>query len=162
MLRGVAGPGQRQGEGETVMPDAFLVGVDGSESSHRAAKFAAGRATAGNARLVVAHVIEWSPYTFNTPEENEMRHKRREEEIERARTQVLDPLVAELRVGGLAVEGVVRHGHAAEVLTALAKEFGVTQTFIGRVGHSRIAALLFGSVAGSLVQISPVPVTVVP
>lgn len=144
------------------MPDIFLVGVDGSESSHRAAKFAAAHASAGKARLVVAYVIEWSPYSFNTPEENEQRHKRREEEIERARTQVLDPLVAELGAGGLAVEGVVRHGHAAEVLSGLASEFGATQIFIGRVGHARIAALLFGTVAGALVQISPVPVTVVP
>jgi nucleotide-binding universal stress UspA family protein len=91
-----------------------------------------------------------------------MRHKRREEEIGRARTQVLDPLVAELRAGGLVVEGLVRHGHAAEALSGLASELGVAQVFIGRIGHSKIAALLFGSVAGSLVQVSPVPVTVVP
>lgn len=144
------------------MPETVLVGVDGSESSHRAAHFAAAHAKAGKARLAVAYVIEWSPYTFNTPEENEMRHKRREEEIERARTQVLDPLVAEVQAGGLPVEGVVRHGHAAEVLSGLATELGASQIFIGRIGHTRIAALLFGSVAGTLVQISPVPVTVVP
>jgi len=144
------------------MTDTMLVGVDGSESSRRAADFAAARARAGSARLVVAYVIEWSPYTFNTPEENEVRHKRREEEIERAQTQVLDPLVAELRATGIEVEGVVRHGHAAEVLGGLAREFGAAQIFIGRVGHSRIAALLFGSVTATLVQISPVPVTVVP
>jgi nucleotide-binding universal stress UspA family protein len=111
---------------------------------------------------VAAYVIEWSPYTFNTPEENEQRHKRREEEIERARTQVLDPLVATLRSSGLEVEGVVRHGHAAQVLSDLAVEHGAAQIFIGRRGISKIAALLFGSVAGSLVQVSPVPVTVVP
>jgi nucleotide-binding universal stress UspA family protein len=144
------------------MTDAMLVGVDGSESSRRAADFAGARARAGNAHVVVAYVIEWSPYTFNTPEENEMRHKRREEEIERARTQVLDPLVAELRAAGVEVEGVVRHGHAAEVLSGLAGELRAAQIFVGRVGQSRIAALLFGSVTVSLVQISPVPVTVVP
>ena len=144
------------------MTEAMLVGVDGSESSRRAADFAAARVRAGSARLVAAYVIEWSPYTFNTPEENELRHRRREEEIERARTQVLDPLVAEVRAGGVEVEGVVRHGHAAEVLSGLAREFGATQVFVGRVGQSRITALLFGSVAVSLVQISPVPVTVVP
>ena len=33
---------------------------------------------------------------------------------------------------------------------------------IGRRGLSRLQTMLFGSVAGSLVQISPVPVTVVP
>lgn len=144
------------------MTDTMLVGVDGSESGRRAADFAAARARAAGARLVVAFVIEWSPYTFNTPEENEQRHKRREEEIERATSHVLDPLVDELRASGLEVEGVVRHGHPAEVLSGLAQEHGAEQIFIGRRGTSRIAALLFGSVAGTLVQVSPVPVTVVP
>lgn len=144
------------------MTDTMLVGVDGSESGRRAADCAAARARAAGARLVVAFVIEWSPYTFNTPEENEQRHKRREEEIERARTHVLDPLVGELRASGLEVEGVVRHGNPAEVLGGLAQEHGAAQIFIGRRGMSRIAALLFGSVAGSLVQVAPVPVTVVP
>ena len=144
------------------MTDTMLVGVDGSESSRRAADFAAARARAGDGRLVLAYVIEWSPYTFNTPQENEVRHKRRLEEIERAKTQVLDPLIAELRASGVEVEGAVRHGHAAEVLSGLAREFGAAQIFVGRLGHSRIAALLFGSVAVGLVQISPVPVTVVP
>ena len=60
------------------------------------------------------------------------------------------------------VEGVVRHGHAAQVLSDLAGETGADQIFIGRRGLSKLQALLFGSVAGSLVQISPVPVTVIP
>lgn len=144
------------------MTDTLLVGVDGSDGGRRAADFAAARVKTGNARLVVAYVIEWSPYTFNTPEENEMRHKRREEEIERAKAQVLDPLVAALKSTGVQVEGLVRHGHAAEVLCDLARETGASQIFIGRRGLSKLQALLFGSVAGSLVQISQVPVTVIP
>jgi nucleotide-binding universal stress UspA family protein len=141
--------------------DTMLVGVDGSESSRRAADFATMRAKAARARLVVAYVIEWSPYSFNTPEENAQRHKRREDEIARAEAH-LDPLLGELRAAGIEIEGVVRHGHPAEVLSALAGEYGAAQIFIGRRGVSKIAAMLFGSVAGSLVQVSPVPVTVVP
>lgn len=144
------------------MTDTMLVGVDGSDSGRRAVDFAMARAKASAARVVVAYVIEWSPYTFNTPEENEARHKRREEEVERAQTQVLDPLVATLRDSGVAVDSVVRHGHPAEVMCGLANELGATQIFIGRRGTSKVAALLFGSVAGSLVQVAPVPVTVVP
>jgi nucleotide-binding universal stress UspA family protein len=146
---------------ELIMTDTMLVGTDGSDASRRAADFATLRAKASGARLVVAYVIEWSPYTFNTPEENEQRHKRREEEIARAEAH-LAPLLGELRAAGLEVEGVVRHGHAAETLSALAVEYDAAQIFIGRRGVSKIAAMLFGSVAGSLVQISPVPVTVVP
>ena len=144
------------------MTDTLLVGVDGSECGRRAADFAVAHAKTGHARLVVAYVIEWSPYTFNTPEENEIRHKRREEEIQRAQTQVLDPLVSSLKGSGVEVEGVVKHGHPAQVLNDLARERGATEIFIGRRGHSKLAAMLFGSVAGTLVQISPIPVTVVP
>ena len=144
------------------MTDTLLVGVDGSDGGVRAADFAARRAKDGNARLIVAYVIEWSPYSFNTPEENEQRHKRREEEISRAESEILKPLVESLTKDGIKAEGMVRHGHAAEVLSTLATENKASQIFIGRRGLSKMKALLFGSVAGSLVQISPVPVTVIP
>ena len=74
----------------------------------------------------------------------------------------MQPLVASLKSDGVDVEGAVRHGHAAEVLSQLASERQAGQIFIGRRGLSRLQTMLFGSVAGSLVQISPVPVTVVP
>ncbi len=144
------------------MPDTLLVGVDGSDGGARAAKFAAARARESGARLVIAYVIEWSPYTFNTPEENEVRHKRREEEISRARSEVLQPILDVLNESGGIAEGVVRHGHAADVLSRLAVEHQASQVFIGRRGLSKLQALLFGSTAGSLVQVSPVPVTVIP
>lgn len=144
------------------MAEVLLVGVDGSECCNRAVEFAADRAKASGARLLVAFVIEWSRYTFNTPEENEERHKRREEEIERARAEVLEPLLARLKAGGTDAEGVVRHGHVAEVLSGLATEHKAVQIFIGRIGQSKIKTLLYGSVPGTLVQISSVPVTVVP
>ena len=76
------------------MTKVLLVGIDGSKCGERALEYAAEWAAASGHQLIVAHVIEWSPYTFNTPEENEMRHKRREEEIERAKAQVLDPFAA--------------------------------------------------------------------
>ena len=71
---------------DTHAAECFLVGVDDSDCSRRALDFASRRARAMGARLVVVYVIEWSPYSFNTPEENEQRHKRREEEIEQAFT----------------------------------------------------------------------------
>ena len=144
------------------MTDILLVGVDGSAGGARAVEFAARCAKGGDARLIVAYVIEWSPYSFNTLEENEQRHKRREDEISRAENEVLGPLVGSLAKAGVKAKGVVRHGHAAEVLSGLARECNAGQIFIGRRGLSKLEALLFGSVAGSLVQISPVPITVIP
>lgn len=144
------------------MTNTFLVAVDGSEGSLRAAEYAAERAKASKANLILAYIIEWSPYSFHTPDELAERHKRREEEIERAQTMVLGPVLKSVKDKGIDAETVVNHGSPSESLSELATERNATQIFIGRKGESRMAALLFGSVVGSLVQTSPVPVTVVP
>lgn len=144
------------------MTNTFLVAVDGSAGSLRATEYAAERAKASQAKLVLAYVIEWSPYSFHTPEELAERHKRREEEIERAQSTVLGPALKSVKDKGVDAETIVQHGHPSETLIQLAADQDATQIFIGRKGESRITALLFGSVAGSLVQTSPVPVTVVP
>ena len=144
------------------MSNKMLVGVDGCRCSLRAAEFAAQQARLGNAHLIVVYVIEWSPYTFNTPEENEVRHKRREEEIEQAQEKVLDPLLDSLRKAGTDVFGLVRHGKPAAVINDLAAEHRAVQIFVGRVGESSLKELVFGGVVSKLVQTSKGAVTVVP
>jgi len=144
------------------MSKMLLVGFDCSECSNRALEYAADRAEVSKAHLIVAHVIDWSPYTFNTPQENEERHKRREDELDRVHKEIVDPVVSALRERGIYARGVIRHGHPAETLSAVAKELGVTSIIIGKTGSSRIKTQLFGSVANTLVQISEQPVTVVP
>lgn len=144
------------------MAGKILVGIDGSDGGQRALDFARERALLSGEEVVVAYVIEWSPYTFNTPLENERRHQRREEELTQAQHSVLDPALEQLRESGVSVTGVVRHGHAARVIAGLAEEQETCMIIIGRRGLTGIKSILFGSVAGSLVQIANVPVTVVP
>jgi nucleotide-binding universal stress UspA family protein len=138
-----------------------LVGVDGSDSARRAVAFARDRAQLTGAELVLAHVIPWSPYSFTTPEENEVRHIRREAELAAAREQILEPAAA---VVGDAVPctTVVRHGHRAELLCGLAREYDAVHILVGRTGEGRLRAALFGSVPSQLIQMADVPVTVVP
>jgi nucleotide-binding universal stress UspA family protein len=144
------------------MTQVLLVGTDCSDCSQRAVDYAANWAKLADSHLFVVHVIQWSPYTFNTPQENEERHKRREDELDRARSQILNPILEDLLGKGVDAEGVVRHGHPAETLSSLAEELNATNIIIGRKGQSRIKTKLFGSVASTLVQISAQPVTVVP
>lgn len=144
------------------MSKVLLVGVDCSDCSERALEYAAKVAEKGKWQLIVVHVIDWSPFSFNTPKENEERHQRREAELERAHSEIVDPVVSDLRQDGLYARGVVRHGHPAETIAAVGKEFGATNIIIGKTGSSRLKTQLFGSVANTLVQISEVPVTVVP
>ncbi|MGI9478095.1 MAG: universal stress protein [Hyphomicrobiaceae bacterium] len=144
------------------MKNSFLLAIDGSSGSENAVGFAIDRAKRGGADIIVAYVIEWSPYSFNTPEENETRHKRREEELERATTHVVEPVAAQIKAAGVNVATEVRHGHTAATLIELAKQHDVAQIFIGRRGQSGLQQMVFGSVTANLVQSATVPVTVVP
>lgn len=144
------------------MSKVLLVGVDCSDCSNRALEYAAKAAEKSNLQMIVVHVIDWSPFSFNTAKENEERHQRREAELDRAHNEIVGPVVSNLREQGLYARGVVRHGHPAETINAVAQEFGATNIIIGKTGSSRLKTQLFGSVANTLVQISELPVTVVP
>lgn len=144
------------------MPRSIVVGLDGSESSERAAACAAAEAGRDGLTLVLACVVPWSPYAFTTPEENERRAVDKAREEASARQLVLAPAQERLSGTGLTLEGVVRHGHPAETLVALAAEHDASRIVVGRVGRSRIRTMLFGSTPTSLIQLSPVPVLVVP
>ena len=144
------------------MSQLIVVGIDSSACCQRSVEYAAESAKAAGARLLLVHVIEWSPYSFSTAMENEVRHKRREEELARAQAQLIDPVQADLKAKGLEVEGVVLHGHPAQTLAEIAEERGAGSIVIGRKGTSKLKAQLFGSVPGTLVQIASVAVTVVP
>ncbi len=140
----------------------LVVGIDGSEAGERALAFARERAEASAASLAIVYVIEWSPFTFQTPEENEERHKRREEELAVAHERVIDPAVSVASADGFDVEGVVRHGDAAEILESLAVERGAAQVIVGRSAGRRLRDHFFGSVSSRLAAVSTVPITIVP
>ncbi len=142
------------------MSKSYVVGIDGSEGSIRTAQYALAQADKAGASLKVIHVLEWSPYSFLTPEELEERHKRRQEELERAKTAVIGPMLEKL--GSDSAEGEVRYGQIAEVISNYCDEIGADQAFVGRHGGGGLTSRLFGSVPGILVQISNIPVTVVP
>lgn len=140
----------------------LLVGLDSSDSSTRALHFALDLAGAEQASLLLVHVIQWSPFALTNGEENEHRHVRRQQEIDQARSAVLDPAEIMVAEAGLAAELVIRHGHPAETIIELATTHAVQQVIVGRVGDSRFRQAIFGSLTGQLTQACPVPVTVVP
>lgn len=144
------------------MTEKIVVAYDGSENAHDAVNFALSIAKAAGADLIVAHVLEWSPYSFLTKTEVEERHKRRKEELERADKAIVSPLLQEIQNSGVNVEVMVKYGHIAETLLAIVKDTGASQLILGRTGQSSLTSRLFGSVAGSLAQVAPVPVTIVP
>lgn len=107
------------------------------------------------------YIIEWSPYTFQTPEENATRHKRNEQETKTATERVITPTLTALKAEGFAANGRVLHGDAAELLNRVAIKEKAQQIIVARSKESGFAAKLFGSVTAKLVMSAGVPVTVV-
>ncbi|WP_324751934.1 universal stress protein [Roseovarius sp. Pro17] len=144
------------------MTTKLVVGLDGHASGERALAHASRLAELiGDCELVVTYVVEWSPFSFQTAEENEQRHKRREEEIETALERVVNPAVKKVTDAGLKARGVVRHGDVADTLIAISKDENAEQIVVARTSEGGFAQRLFGSSTSNLVMSSTVPVTVV-
>ncbi|MCL6285447.1 universal stress protein [Ruegeria sp. 2012CJ41-6] len=140
----------------------IVIGLDGTETGGRAIEFAKDLAARLDAcELLCAYVIEWSPFTFQTPEENATRHKRREEEIETATSRVVDPAVSALKEAGFTASGIVRHGDVAETLNTIAVNNGGAQIIVGRASEHGFTKRIFGSSTQNLVMHADVPVTVI-
>ncbi|MCP4187733.1 MAG: universal stress protein [Gammaproteobacteria bacterium] len=144
------------------MSEIYVVGVDGSEGSVRAVQYAVDQAFKTNAAVKIIHVLEWSPYTFLTNEELAERHKRRKQELERAKTAIIDLVVKEINEQGVSIVGEVRYGNIVEQLQQYCEELDASHMYIGRHGGGAISTRIFGSVPGALVQVSNIPITVVP
>ena len=140
----------------------LVVGLDGPGSGDHALAFAKDLADKTSAcELVVVYVIEWSPFSFQTQEENAERHKRREEEITVVMERVVDPAVASLKAAGLSARAIVRHGDVADTIDRIAHDEGASQIIIGRSSAGGLTSRLFGSSTANLVMHARVPVTVV-
>ncbi|MGZ2257998.1 universal stress protein [Roseobacter sp. A03A-229] len=144
------------------MTTKLVIGLDGEGSGDRALSFATDLANRiDDCELVVAYVIEWSPYSFQTAEENAQRHKRREEEIATARERVVDPAVEALNNKGMKATGVVRHGDVAQTLNNICEKEGGHQIIVCRSSEGGITKRIFGSSTANLVMSATVPVTVI-
>lgn len=140
----------------------LVIGLDGANTGHKALDFAKNLAAkTETCELIVVYVIEWSPFSFQTAEENAQRHKRREEEITIAMDRVVNPAVAELTEAGLTARAIVRHGDVADTIDAIAHEEGADQIIVARTSEGGLTSRIFGSSTANLVMNARVPVTVV-
>lgn len=140
----------------------ITVGLDGTDTGGRALAFAQDLASRmEECEIIVAYVIDWSPFTFQTAEENEQRHNRRETEIEIATSRVVAPAVKTLTDAGFNAYGVVQHGDVAETLNRITLEHKASQIIVGRVSNDGFTKRFFGSSTQNLVMHADVPVTVV-
>jgi nucleotide-binding universal stress UspA family protein len=144
------------------MTAKIVIGLDSGGANGRAAKYAKKLAKLiGKCELIVVYVIEWSPYSFQTAEENAERHKRREQEIESAQSRVVKPTVDALVAEGFKARGIVRHGNVADLLDQIAVQESADQIVVSRTSDDGIVQRIFGSSTANLVMHASVPVTVV-
>lgn len=144
------------------MKTKLVVGLDGHESGDRALAYATDLAKLiSECELLIVYVIEWSPYSFQTAEENAERHKRREEEIATAKSRIVEPAVNRLTEAGFTARGVVRHGDVAKTINTVSLEEQANQIIVSRTSEGGFAQRFFGSATSNLVMSASLPVTVV-
>ena len=140
--------------------ETFIVAYGGDDGA--VVDFAAQRAKRRGARVFIVHVLEWSPYSFLTPQELEERHRRRKEELSRAEKAVVGPAVATLEAAGVEVASEVRYGSVVDLVIEIALREKASMIFCGRTAGSGVSVRMFGSVSLGLAQSAPVPTVIVP
>ncbi len=145
------------------MSATIIVGVDGSEAGNRALSYAKRLATliGSECELQLICVVEWSPYTFQTTEENALRKKQKHIETQNAQDRVINPALESLKEASIKASGTVKFGKAATILNNIAVEHNAEQIVVARSTEQGLSARVFGSVTASLVMSASVPVTVV-
>jgi nucleotide-binding universal stress UspA family protein len=146
----------------------IVVGVDGSEGSREALRWAAEQAALRGSSLEVVHIYETEPNTATFAYDETMSvevWQRARADIERRGRQAADR--AQALVGGM-VEGItgieveplaVEGRHPAQTLLERAE--GAELLVVGSRGRGGFKSLLLGSVGHQCAQHAPCPVVIV-
>jgi nucleotide-binding universal stress UspA family protein len=130
----------------------IVVGVDGSEGSSDALRWAASQAKLTGAALRAVATWRWPNYVTRIPPGADLQSET---------TQVLHELVEPLRaeVAGVEISEEVVHGPAGPALLSQAAD--ATLLVVGAKGRAAFPGMLLGSVAEYCVRNGPCPVVVV-
>jgi len=135
-------------------PAPLLVGVDGSDGSARALRWAAEAAQAAGAPVVAVHAFT-SPVPDATRTEEASLLRERRERLEQE-------WCAPLRALGVRYEPVIEPGDPRDVLRRVADEHRPMCGVVGSRGLGGLASRLLGSVTHELVRELAWPIVVVP
>lgn len=140
----------------------FLVPVDGSEVSAKAARAAVGLARQTGARLVVYHAIDPIPYGFRNggaPQE-EPSLVELEVRLREAAERHVDAVTRAAARAGVRCETVVEVARPDEGIVAAARQRKCDGIFIASHGLRGLKRLLLGSVVSRVLANAEVPVIV--
>jgi nucleotide-binding universal stress UspA family protein len=137
-------------------PSRILVGFDGTDTSIRAAAYAAGMARRQGAHLIALYVATTSPMAAQMASTAAAMIQTQDEIGRQLRATVLEGA----RHVGIDVEFVMRRGNPYRELIAVANELRVDAVVVGASLQS--GRRFVGSLAGRLVRDATWPITVVP
>ncbi len=140
----------------------YLVAVDGSKWSERAAVRAVTLASKTGAEVHFITVVPWSGYQPLTIQDLATRPLDKKLEEKAAHADILDPLAKRFAGSDVKTTFELFWGKPVDVIHQQAKKEHVNMIFVGRRGHSRLADLIIGSVANSLAHTVGVPIVLVP
>jgi nucleotide-binding universal stress UspA family protein len=143
----------------------IIVGVDGSECSKNALRWAIAQAqlTGATVEAVAAwqdpvmsgYSYGWAPMQFEGDSFQTITEKTLAETVAETVAEITSPQGRAVQVGTRVVQG-----HPAQVLMDAAA--GAQMLVVGSRGHGTFAGILLGSVSQHCVQHAPCPVTVIP
>ena len=143
-------------DGTTTAEHRIVVGVDGSQSSVAALRWAARQAELTHAPLEIVSAWGWptgySGWETPPPPDHDPAEEARRQ-LDKAVAAVLTPRFA------IQVRRSVIEGHAAPVLEALSKAADLV--VVGSHGHGELAGMLLGSVSQHCVTHCQCPVVVI-
>jgi nucleotide-binding universal stress UspA family protein len=140
----------------------YVVGVDGSEWSSRAADRAIKLAAQTDADVSLVYAFEYNkgnPLATRGIIPDAIDKNLEEENII---TTILQPMIDNAASPTVTVKCNVLWGEPVEKIHEFVKVEKATMVFVGRRGRSRFADLILGSVANKLAHHSGVPVVLVP
>ena len=140
------------------MFDHILVPLDGSTLAAASIPFAVTLGRAVDARISVLAVVEPFPASARLPD---AAVREADERQTATSTAYLESEAAKIRVLGLAVTTVIRHGNPAEEIIAYAEEGGCDLIAMGTHGRTGMDRVRMGSVAQHVLRHTTVPTMVV-
>jgi nucleotide-binding universal stress UspA family protein len=136
----------------------IAIGVDGSESSAAAVKWAIRLAKATGAQVIAVYAIDIPVYF---PEPEELPFVLDQDWRAGMKSDFEDRWCKPLKVAGVRYRTVMEDGRAATVIAEVAEREKADVIVVGRRGRGGVAELLLGSTSHELVLHSRQPVLVV-
>ncbi len=142
----------------------ILVATDGSEGADRAVDYAARRAKADGAELLIVNVMGGyglpdKVFLAFTNDQNVLLKELLASQSAATLTTARDR-ARKAGVSTIVLES--RTGEVAQTIIDIAHEKNADAIVVGKRGAGRVAGILLGSVSQKLVSLSPLPLTVVP